>query len=403
MFVLFPFLVLIAFSIPVIRSVLHDLIEQEFNNPDQPWNYPLLPTHSMVETFRLKNELNVSIHSISKNVWMTLKEIPEKLPENIAKLITMNKDWQFHLLDDEAATEFMNDHFTNTSILWAYNLINPALGASKADIWRISALWLYGGCYIDTDSFLRTPFSAVVEDNDEIILGTERNEYRNHFQANLSLSIVNHNASRFFKNQIVINWLMFSRPQQPFLFRYLTNLIYILKLQYFQLEVFPNPRVYHSWQRLIFTTGPGLFTASVYQEVDNYLSNPSVQIITIYNSSFSSSSSSLIATTTTTTTDYFRENHKLVTDNSSIVFRYVGTDFHHYGGVFKYFSRATYKNASESHYIAKMSKGADLFLHYFIAEPKIPTNLRIWKKIVGSTVSTEEQKLNRYRSNSNRK
>ena len=31
----------------------------------------------------------------------------------------------------------MRRYFNNTSLLWAYNLINDDLGAAKADIWRL--------------------------------------------------------------------------------------------------------------------------------------------------------------------------------------------------------------------------------------------------------------------------
>jgi hypothetical protein len=381
MFVLSAYFLLLFLSFNAVHCITDDSIDIEFNNPLQPWNYPLLPTQSAVEKFRTMNELNVSTSLISKNVWMTLKEVPETLPENIAKLIATNTDWQFHILDDKAVTSFMNDHFANTSILWAYNLINPMLPAAKADIWRISTLWLYGGCYIDVDSFLKSSLTSVLEENDEIILGTERNEYRNHYHPNLTLSLVNSNASTFFKKQVVINWLMFSRPEHPILVRYLTNLILLMKREYFHKEVFPNARVHHSWQRLIYTTGPGMLTASVFEEVGRFLSNPSVKITTFENGSISSSHSysSLHSSTTGQNSNSFNEIHKLETENASLVFRYAGTDFHHYGGVFKYFSKATYKDASESHYITRMTKGADLFLHYFDDEMKGPKNLRIWK------------------------
>ena len=34
---------------------------------------------------------------------------------------------------------------------WAYNAINPKLGAAKADVWRYAVMWCYGGFYMDYD------------------------------------------------------------------------------------------------------------------------------------------------------------------------------------------------------------------------------------------------------------
>ena len=53
----------------------------------------------------------------------------------------------------------MGDVFFNTSVLWAYNLINPELGAAKADIWRMAVLWKYGGVYIDADATVNQNFN----------------------------------------------------------------------------------------------------------------------------------------------------------------------------------------------------------------------------------------------------
>ena len=47
---------------------------------------------------------------------------------------------------------FIDTVFSGTSIQWAYNAINPKLGAAKADVWRYAVMWCYGGFYMDYDS-----------------------------------------------------------------------------------------------------------------------------------------------------------------------------------------------------------------------------------------------------------
>lgn len=55
----------------------------------------------------------------------------------------------------------MNTTFANTGINWAYNVINPLIGAARADIWRYCVLYLHGGLYLDDDSDIKVPLDNV--------------------------------------------------------------------------------------------------------------------------------------------------------------------------------------------------------------------------------------------------
>ena len=50
--------------------------------------------------------------------------------------------------------------FPSPLIQWAYNAINPKLGAAKADVWRYAVMWCYGGFYMDYDS----DFTVLLDD-----------------------------------------------------------------------------------------------------------------------------------------------------------------------------------------------------------------------------------------------
>lgn len=130
-------------------TFLH-LVRSEETNPSKLQPYPT-PSHDWV----------VEPH-IPKTIWTTMKTFPQPLPHFLATFLKKNSDWKHQLVDDTAADSFMNEVFANTSILWAYKLINPELGAAKADIWRMAALWRYGGCYIDSDAWIQTPLSEVI-------------------------------------------------------------------------------------------------------------------------------------------------------------------------------------------------------------------------------------------------
>jgi mannosyltransferase OCH1-like enzyme len=72
-----------------------------------------------------------------------------------------NQTWTFHLCDNRAQLQFMNDYYPNTSLLWAYKQIHPSIGNSAADIWRYAVLYQFGGLYLDDDAMLDWSFSEV--------------------------------------------------------------------------------------------------------------------------------------------------------------------------------------------------------------------------------------------------
>lgn len=51
--------------------------------------------------------------------------------------------------------------YPNTSLLWAYNMINPRARIATADIWRYAALYALGGFYLDDDASFQ-PFPGDV-------------------------------------------------------------------------------------------------------------------------------------------------------------------------------------------------------------------------------------------------
>jgi hypothetical protein len=73
--------------------------------------------------------------------------------------------------DNTDKDRFMRDYFAGSSILWASESINPIYGgAAKADIWRYCTLFIFGGVYIDADSFLSKPMDGIVQGTTEDLL-----------------------------------------------------------------------------------------------------------------------------------------------------------------------------------------------------------------------------------------
>ena len=78
-------------------------------------------------------------------LWMTRKDIPLILPNYTQITFNNNPTWHPFIMIDEDVNYFMNHVFYNTSLLWAFTHINPALGAVRADIWRYAVLLIFGG------------------------------------------------------------------------------------------------------------------------------------------------------------------------------------------------------------------------------------------------------------------
>lgn len=88
--------------------------------------------------------------------------IRDELPGHIHEFFQRNYKWKnIHICDNTCKDEFMNTIFANTSVQWAYSLINMAYAASKADLWRYAVLYTYGGMYIDDDSDIKVPLDEV--------------------------------------------------------------------------------------------------------------------------------------------------------------------------------------------------------------------------------------------------
>ncbi len=73
-----------------------------------------------------------------------------------------NSNWEVHICDNQCKDSFINTTFADTSINWAYNVINPLIGAARADIWRYCVLYLHGGLYLDDDSDIKVPLDNVI-------------------------------------------------------------------------------------------------------------------------------------------------------------------------------------------------------------------------------------------------
>lgn len=98
---------------------------------------------------------------IPQKLWIAVKDRNDPLPGHLQEFFNRNSKWEVNICDNQCKDDFMSTVFGNTKIYWAYSMINPLVGASKADIWRYCALYTYGGVYLDDDSDIKTPLDEV--------------------------------------------------------------------------------------------------------------------------------------------------------------------------------------------------------------------------------------------------
>ncbi len=120
------------------------------NSPLFPARLPPVPFQS--PTYR---------HNIPRKIWIAIKDRNDPLPPHLKEFIDRNAQWEVVLCDNQCKDEFMEKLFAGTSILWAYSMINPLVYAAKADIWRYSVLYTFGGMYLDDDSDIKVPLDDV--------------------------------------------------------------------------------------------------------------------------------------------------------------------------------------------------------------------------------------------------
>lgn len=85
--------------------------------------------------------------------------------------ISRNPTWTIHFCGNTEKDQFMDQTYANTSLLWAYHILNPAIGTAKAELWRLAVLYRYGGMYLDDDANLAVPLDQIVRKEDKFIIG----------------------------------------------------------------------------------------------------------------------------------------------------------------------------------------------------------------------------------------
>ena len=217
------------------------------------------------------SESSSMVTQIPKIIWLTMKNSTENyhdLPENIQIVLDQNPKWMSVIADDKLALEFMQKVYANTSLLWAYESINPLLGASKADIWRYAVLYAVGGVYFDADAAFLGKLDKYIKPDDEIILSVERNGLNPCYKETYHL----HSTNKYHNDRVIIQWIMLTSPHHLFLEKTLINVVDVIKSMYKGKSVL-LPHI-NSFHMLMCTTGPCMFSNTI----KNIMNSSSIEL-----------------------------------------------------------------------------------------------------------------------------
>ena len=238
-----------------------------------PWNLPVLPN----ETPSSKLGKGTDDKLIPRHLWIAVRNSSDPLNYQMPALFERNSNWEVHVCSNEMKDEFMNKVFAGTSLLWAYNIISPAAGAAKADLWRYAVLWTYGGAYIDDDSDMHSPLDKVIEPQDTLIVSYERNGFngnrcyipRYHLSDFSTYRNATLRTKNIFYGRILLNWAIFSAPRHPIIEAVMINAVEIIKHEYHRDSVMRSLNAAFRWEAIMCATGPSLLTATAREIVLN--------------------------------------------------------------------------------------------------------------------------------------
>ena len=111
---------------------------------------------------------------IPRHVWQTSNLLADELPAGTrrmrAKMQRENPEYVFHLMNDAHVDAFIQSSF-EPYVYRAYSSLR--WGNSKGDFFRFTALYQFGGVYLDVDSSLIAPLRDLIRPDDSAILSSE--------------------------------------------------------------------------------------------------------------------------------------------------------------------------------------------------------------------------------------
>lgn len=212
------------------------------------YDLPIVPHELNQQIIKRSNVKSEDTNKyIPQIVWIAVRNKTDDKPKHFLGpegFLARNKNWQINFCDNDDKDAFMEKYYSGSSILWAYNIINPAIGTAKVELWRLAVLYLHGGMYMDDDSDIKTKLDDIVQQNDKFIAGKETYDaddrcFKDFYP--LSDHALNRrfgaaNQKKLFGGKFFFNWALFSNPGNILLYRVMKHIVALIKYEYFGLS-----------------------------------------------------------------------------------------------------------------------------------------------------------------------
>jgi mannosyltransferase OCH1-like enzyme len=199
------------------------------------------------------------IHQTAKT-----KSLVPALEKAVENARARNPHWEHILYDDADCSEFIRDCCGN-DVWHAYNRINPAYGAARADFFRYVVTYFRGGVYADIKTDFVRPFAETIRDDDQFIVSSWDNG-----PAGTHPNFGKHPDLAAFHRDEIQQWFIVSAAGHPFLKAAIARVLA-------NIETYNRFLVGTGKIGVLRTTGPIAFTAAIaplltqysYREVAN--------------------------------------------------------------------------------------------------------------------------------------
>ena len=184
-----------------------------------------------------KELFNKNIPKLVHQTWETYDSIPPPCLPVIENNKKLNPSWKFIFYDNKARRKLIADYFDDYT-LYAYDKLYK--GAMKADLFRLCALCLHGGVYIDIKTKINKPLDNFLKDKNK-----------------LCYMIWPYKKSFFHHSKHAATSILIWPKEHPLLYRIIKEI---------------SRRIHQDFLNLlpvVFKTGPEVYTQMVFNNLSN--------------------------------------------------------------------------------------------------------------------------------------
>lgn len=176
--------------------------------------------------------------------------LTSEFTNNIANLKKKNPDYCYRLISNKEAVCFIEKYY-GSAILKYWNRIDNTYLAAKADFLRYLLLYALGGIYVDLKSTIDIPLSKTIRDDDKYLV---------FYWDNLPNGQHHYLIPEYIKGGEMLQGFIISARGHCFLRSCILNVMR-------QIDRYNPYENGVGWQGVLTTTGPALYTRTIYDEI----------------------------------------------------------------------------------------------------------------------------------------